>query len=152
MPEAIHDAEHYAFFPASRRDKSFTSGGFRFMVKRQTAPWPGGNMRIRVFCTVAMIALLAGPAYAQKAIQRYGEKDKDKTWGEMEQEKEAQRAYKRSLDSVPEKGPVDPWGNARNVGEPKAAVKADAKAAAKSDEKAVPAKPKTKTGSGSSPQ
>jgi hypothetical protein len=152
VPEVVHGADHYAFFPASGRDKSFTSRAFRFMVKRETAPWPGGNMRIRVFCAVAMIAVLAGPGYAQNAVQRYGEKDKDKTWGQMEQEKEAQRAYKRSLDNVPEKGPVDPWGNARNVGEPKGDAKAAAKAAAKSDEKAVPAKPKTKTGSGSSPQ
>jgi hypothetical protein len=105
-------------------------------------------MRVRAFIAAAIIAVLAGPAWAQKAVPRYGEKDKDKTWGEMEQDKETERAYKRSLGNVPEKGPVDPWGNARNVGEPKAA----AKAAAKSDEKAVPAKPKTRTGSGSSPQ
>jgi hypothetical protein len=89
-------------------------------------------MRVRAFIAVAIIAALTGPGWAQqKPIQRYGEKDKDKTWGEMEREKEAERAYKRSLDSVPEKGPVDPWGNARNVGEPKAAAKA------------APAKPKT---------
>ena len=71
-------------------------------------------------------------------MQRYGEKDKDKTWGEMEREKEAERAYRRSLGNVPDKGPVDPWGNARSVEAPKAAAKADAKA--------VPPKPKAKTG------
>jgi hypothetical protein len=87
------------------------------------------------------VALPATPASAQGAVQRYGEKDKDKTWGQMEQEKEAERAYKRSLGNVPDKGPVDPWGNARNVGEPKS----DAKAA-KADAKAVSAKPKAKTG------
>jgi hypothetical protein len=95
-------------------------------------------MRVRAFVAAAIIAALAGSAYAQKAVPRYGEKDKDKTWGEMEQEKEAERAYKRSLGNVPEKVPVDPWGNARNVGEPKGATKADAKAA--------PAKPRAKTG------
>jgi hypothetical protein len=99
-------------------------------------------MRVRAFITAAVIAALAGPAWAQqKPVQRYGEKDKDKTWGEMEQEKETERAYKRSLGNVPDKGPVDPWGNARNVGEPKA----DAKAA-KADAKAVPPKQKAKTG------
>jgi hypothetical protein len=98
-------------------------------------------MRIKVLGAAAIIALLAGPVYAQQApVPRYGEKDKEKTWNEREQEKEAQRAYKRSLDNVPEKGPVDPWGNARNVGEPKAAAKTDAKAAAKT------APPKIKTG------
>jgi hypothetical protein len=92
-------------------------------------------MRVRTFIAAAIIAALAGPGWAQqKPMQRYGEKDKDKTWGEREADKEAERAYKRSLDSVPEKGPVDPWGNARNVGEPKV------------DAKAAPAKPKTKTG------
>lgn len=95
-------------------------------------------MRMRVFGAAAIIALLAGPAYAQdKPIPRYGDVAKTKTWGEMEQDKETERAYKRSLGNVPEKGPVDPWGNARNVGEPKA----DAKAAAKATPKA-----RTKTG------
>ena len=59
----------------------------------------------------------------------------------MEQEKEAERAYKRSLGNVPEKGPVDPWGNTRNVGAPKA----DAKSAAKADAKTALPKPKAKT-------
>jgi hypothetical protein len=100
-------------------------------------------MTIRILGAAAIIALLAGPGYAQeKPVPRYGDMGKAKTWGEMEQEKEAERAYKRSLGNVPDKGPVDPWGNARNVGEPKA----DAKAAAKADAKAVPPKPKAKTG------
>ena len=100
-------------------------------------------MRIRVFHAAAIVALLAGPAVAQdKPVPRYGDMGKDKTWGEMEQEKETERAYKRSLGNVPEKGPVDPWGNARNAGEPKAA----AKAAAKADAKATTVKPKIKTG------
>ena len=101
-------------------------------------------MRVRAFIAAAIIAALTGPALAQQApIQRYGEKDKEKSFNEKEQEKEAERAYKRSLDTVPEKGPVDPWGNARNVGEPKG----DAKSA-KADAKAVPPKPKAKTGDG----
>jgi hypothetical protein len=103
---------------------------------------PGGSMHMRVLGAAAMIALLAGPVYAQQApVPRYGEADKDKTQGQLEQEKAAERAYKRSLGNVPEKGPVDPWGNARNVGEPKG----DAKSA-KADAKATPPKPKTKTG------
>ena len=105
----------------------------------------------RIFRAAALSALLAAPvtlpatpafAQAQPPVQRYGEKDKEKTWGEMEQEKATERAYKRSLGNVPEKGPVDPWGNARSVGEPKAAAKADAKA----DAKIAPPKAKAKTG------
>jgi hypothetical protein len=100
-------------------------------------------MRVRAFIAAGIIAVLAGPALAQQApMQRYGEKDKDKTWNQMEQEKEAERAYKRSLSTVPEKGPVDPWGNARSVEAPKAAAKSDAKAA----DKTAPPKPKIKTG------
>jgi hypothetical protein len=90
----------------------------------------------------AIFALLAGPVLAQQQapVPRYGEKDKEKTYNEKQLERDAERAYQRSLGSVPEKGPVDPWGNARSVGEPKAAVKTDTKAAAKT------APPKTKTG------
>ncbi len=98
-----------------------------------------------IFRAVALSALLAAPmalpatpASAQGAVPRYGEKDKEKSWSEREQEKDADRAYKRSLGNVPEKGPVDPWGSARNVGEPKA----NAKAA----DKTAPPKPKIKTG------
>jgi hypothetical protein len=96
---------------------------------------------MKVLGAAAIIALLAGPVYAQQApMQRYGEKDKEKTYNQQQLDKDAERAYKRSLDAVPEKGPVDPWGNARSVEAPKAAAKADAKAAAKT------APPKTKTG------
>jgi hypothetical protein len=95
-------------------------------------------MRVRAFIAAAIIAALAGPALAQQApIQRYGEKDKERSFNEKEQEKEAERAYKRSLGNVPEKGPVDPWGNARTVEAPKPA-KADAKIASP--------KPKAKSG------
>src|SRR5882757_2017270 len=96
-------------------------------------------MRVRAFIAAAIIAALTGPALAQQApIQRYGEKDKEKSFNEKEQDKEAERAYKRSLGNVPEKGPVDPWGNARSVETPKAAAKAEAKVA--------PPKPKAKAG------
>jgi hypothetical protein len=94
---------------------------------------------MKVLGAASIIMLLAGPVYAQGAVQRYGEKDKDKTWGEREREKEAERAYKRSLGNVPDKGPVDPWGNARSAEAPKGDAKATAKTTA-------PAKPKTKTG------
>jgi hypothetical protein len=97
-------------------------------------------MRRKVLGAAAIIALLAGPVFAQQQapMQKYGDKDKEKTPNELQQERDAQRAYQRSLGSVPEKPPVDPWGIAR----PAEAPKADAKSAAKT----APAKPKTKTG------
>jgi hypothetical protein len=98
-------------------------------------------MRVRVFIAAAIIAALAGPVLAQQQapMQRYGEKDKEKSPNQLQEERDAQRAYQRSLGSVPDKGPVDPWGNARSVEAPKGDAKATAKTAA-------PVKPKTKTG------
>jgi hypothetical protein len=91
---------------------------------------PGGSMHKRVLGAAAIVALLAGPALAQqKSIPQYGDLGKAKTQSEIDEDK----------------APVDPWGNARTVGEPKA-VKADAKAAAKTDVKTAPAKPKAKAG------
>jgi hypothetical protein len=80
---------------------------------------------MKVFRAVAMIALLAGPAYAQTApVQRAGEEEKDKSPAEIEAERQAERAYKRSLSNVPDAvAPADPWGNVRSDGAPKTAVK-----------------------------
>ncbi len=90
---------------------------------------------MRVLCAAAMIALLAGPAYAQqKSVPKYGDVTPDKSPNEIEQDRAAERAYKRSLGNIPDQGPTDPWGNARSVDAPKAVAKPSA------------AKPRTKTG------
>ena len=97
---------------------------------------------MKVFRAAALVGLLAGPAYAQAPqphVPGYGEADPDKTPSQIQQAKDAEKAYKNSLGNVPNQGPVDPWGNTRSVGPPKAA-----KAATKSDTKAVP-RPKIKT-------
>jgi hypothetical protein len=78
---------------------------------------------MKTFCAAAMIALMAGPAYAQSAIPKYGEPQKSKSPQEVEAEREAERAYKRSLGNIPNQGPTDPWGNVRSEGAPKAAAK-----------------------------
>jgi hypothetical protein len=96
---------------------------------------------MKVFCAAVIIALLAGPAHAQDEdnhIPRYGEEDKDKTQQQIRSEKQADKAYRSSLGNIPDKGPVDPWGNTRATDAPKAAAKPVAKAA--------PVK-RTKTGS-----
>ena len=80
---------------------------------------------MRVFAAAAVIALLAGPAYAQsKSIPKYGETQKDKTPQEIEAEREAERAYKRSLGNIPDQGPTDPWGGVRSDSAPKPVAKA----------------------------
>jgi len=58
--------------------------------------------------------LLTGTAFAQqKAVPKYGEEDKAKTPSEIEAEKSADRAYKRSLEAIPNQGSSDPWGGVR---------------------------------------
>jgi len=89
---------------------------------------------MRVFLAVMMVALLAGPAYAQtKNVPKYGEADKDKSPQEIEATKEAERAYKRSLGNIPDQGPTDPWGNVRSDGAPKPAAKTSPAKRAKVD-------------------
>ena len=81
---------------------------------------------------VVAIALLVGPALAQKGPAKYGETDKDKSPSEKAAEKEAERAYQRSLGNIPEQKSTDPWGIARGD----SAAKAD---------KVAPSKPKAKS-------
>jgi hypothetical protein len=94
----------------------------------------------RILGAAAVISLLAGPAWAQ-SVPRYGEPDKEKSATEKAAERDAERAYKRSLGNIPEQQKSsDPWGTMRGDNN---APKAD---------KAAPAKPKaksadTKTGS-----
>jgi len=97
---------------------------------------------MRIFCAAAILALLSGPAFAQAAMPRYGEVANPKSPQEIEAEKAADQAYKKSLGNIPDQGPVDPWGSARSTDAPKSAPKAASKSAAKT----APAKP-TKTGS-----
>jgi hypothetical protein len=80
---------------------------------------------MRVFRAAAVIALLAGPAYAQTQapVPRYGDEDKAKSPQEIAAEKEAERAYKRSLGNIPDQGTSDPWGNVRSNTPPKAVAK-----------------------------
>jgi hypothetical protein len=80
---------------------------------------------MRVFRAAAVITLLAGPAYAQSQhVPKYGEPAKTKSPTEIEAEKEAERAYQRSLGNIPDKGPTDPWGNVRSDSAPKPVAKA----------------------------
>ena len=70
---------------------------------------------MRVVLAAAMIALLTTTAFAQDThVQRYGEPDKEKTPAQIQAEKDAAQAYKRSLSNIPDKGPSDPWGTVRS--------------------------------------
>jgi hypothetical protein len=92
-----------------------------------------GSPRMRVFLAAVMIASLAGPAFAQeKPIAKYGEQTA-KSPQEIAAEKEADKAYKRSLGNIPDKGPTDPWGNVRSDAAPKPVEKAAHVKRAKAD-------------------
>jgi hypothetical protein len=92
---------------------------------------------MRIILVAAMISLLTTTAFAQdNHVQRYGEADKEKSATEIQAEKDAQRAYQKSLGNIPDKGPTDPWG----------AVRSDSPKTATSTPAAKTAKSKTKTG------
>jgi hypothetical protein len=93
----------------------------------------------RILGATFVIASLAGPAWGQQARPpAYGETDKPKTPSEIAAERDAERAYRRSLGNIPEQQKsTDPWGTVRSDGAPP-------KAAAK----APPAKPKAKSAEG----
>ena len=73
---------------------------------------------MRILLAAAIAMLLAGTAMAQN-VQKYGEPDREKTAVEMNAEKDASQAYKRSLSNIPDKGPTDPWGTVRTTDAPK---------------------------------
>jgi hypothetical protein len=99
-------------------------------------------MKMKIAGLVAVIALLAGPAWAQMPqphVKGPGEPEPDKTRTQIEDEKEMERAYKRSLGNIQEQKSADPWGIARGGdGTSKASDKAAAKGSA-----AKPKPPKT---------
>ena len=78
---------------------------------------------MRTFLAAIVVASLAGPAFAQApaAIPKYGELEGKKPH-EIKAEKEAEAAYQKSLQGIPEqKGSSDPWGSVRSDSAPKAA-------------------------------
>jgi hypothetical protein len=87
-----------------------------------------GSIRMRVICAAAMIAMLAGPAYAQGKTPKTLEEMMDaKTPEQIEKEQAVDRAYKDSLKKIPDpKAPADPWGNARSTDAPKTTAKTPA--------------------------
>lgn len=77
---------------------------------------------MRAVLALIMIVSLSAPAFAQDDhVQRYGEKDKEKTPSQKAAERAAQEAYKRSLSNIPDQGKADPWGAARSTETPKPA-------------------------------
>ena len=78
---------------------------------------------MKILLAAAVFALLAGPAYAQsQAIPRAGE-DTGKSEQQIREEKEADKAYQKSLGNIPAQKAPDPWGTVRGDNAPKAVAK-----------------------------
>lgn len=74
---------------------------------------------MRAILAAILIALFATTAFAQeKKTRAYGEEEPDKTAAEIAADKAARQAYKRSLSSIPDQGPTDPWGGVRSNAAP----------------------------------
>jgi hypothetical protein len=98
----------------------------------------GMKMLARILGATIVVVSLTASAWPQARPPAYGETDKAKTPAEIAAEKEAERAYRRSLGNIPEQQKSDPWGTMRgDSAPPKAAAKAPA-----------PAKPKAKSAEG----
>ncbi len=83
---------------------------------------------MKVFRTAAILAvMLAGPAYAQTNKPPAQAPEPPKSQSEIDADKAADKAYKKSLGNIPDKPPADPWGIARDADEPKAATKVQTK-------------------------
>jgi len=88
---------------------------------------------MRILGAVAVIVLLAAPAYAQSPNVNLMPEVRSKSPEEKEADAVRDKAYKESLKKIPDaKGSSDPWGNVRSTDTPKTAA---------------PARPRTKTGS-----
>ena len=88
---------------------------------------------MRIFGAAAVVALLAGPAFAQTPNINLIPELQSKSPEEKEADAVRDKAYRESLKKIPDpKVSSDPWGNVRSTDTPKTAA---------------PAKPRTKTGS-----
>jgi hypothetical protein len=75
---------------------------------------------MRLFLAAAITVSLIGLAHAQtQNVPQYGEEDKPKTQVQKDADTAAERAYQRSLGSIPDKGTNDPWGAVRSNDAPK---------------------------------
>ncbi|MCP3383051.1 hypothetical protein NLM31_22035 [Bradyrhizobium sp. CCGUVB4N] len=83
-----------------------------------------------------LLALMIAPALAEEHVLGPGEEPKAKTATQKEDDARAVRAYQRSLNSVPDQKPVDPWGTARGDDASKKSA-APAKPAVKQSSKAA---------------
>jgi hypothetical protein len=71
----------------------------------------------------AMIVLLPGVASAQSILNSWPPDKPAVTEEERERQRLIEKNYKSTIDKIPEKKPVDPWGNIRPNPAPSSATK-----------------------------
>jgi hypothetical protein len=102
---------------------------------------------MRVFRIAVVLALLAGPAYAQMPAMNLMQDGPGKSAEQKAAEEARDKAYKESLRKIPDaKSPADPWGAVRSGDGAKPAASRASPSKASSSKTAASAKPKTKTG------
>lgn len=80
---------------------------------------------MKTFRIALMVALLAGPAYAQGIGTNIIPDTPSKTPDQIEREKAIERDYKESLKKIPDgKANSDPWGSVRSAEPSRAPAKA----------------------------
>ena len=100
---------------------------------------------MRVLRAVAVISLLAGPAYAQTPHVNLLTDTPTKTQEEKDADAVKEKAYRESLRKIPDaKTSSDPWGAVRSTDTSKDTSSAKASSAKASK---AQAKPRTNTGS-----
>jgi len=82
---------------------------------------------MRIFIAAVLIAVLAGPAYGQGKTTPGPPPPPAKSRQEIEAERSAETAYKKSLSNIPDQPAADPWGSARSMDAPKAVTKSPIK-------------------------
>ena len=77
------------------------------------------KMYLRPLLVAALLGLMGANAYAQTNLNIIPSKP-PKTAEEREAEERTQKRYRDSLHTIPNAGPVDPWGDVRGAGASKA--------------------------------
>jgi len=102
---------------------------------------------MKIFRFAAVMALLAGPAYAQAPALNLMQDGPGKSPAQAAAEEARDKAYKESLRKIPDaKAPSDPWGNVRSGDAAKTPASKASTSKASVSKTAASAKPKAKTG------
>jgi hypothetical protein len=103
---------------------------------------------MNVFRMVAVVALLAGPAYAQKPvlIQEFNEKTPQQKTDDELREKFSKESSKKLPESDARTPSADPWGNVRSGDAARTSASKTSNSKTANSKTAASAKPRSKAG------